>query len=76
MSEILVRDINPDVVEKLNARAEHNRHSLEAELLDILEHAVQEPAIDRLAQIERVRALFAGRAFDDSAKLVCEDRQR
>jgi len=76
MSQILVRDINPDVVEKLKARARRNRRSLEAELRVIVAEAVEEPAVDRLAEVETIRALFAGRAFDDSAKLVCEDRQR
>ena len=76
MPQLLVRDMKPDVVEKLKARAQRNRRSLEAELRVIFEQAVEEPAVDMLAEVERVRALFAGRTFDDSTMLVREDRLR
>ena len=77
MAQVLIRDVAPEVVNKLKARAQRNRRSLEAELRGIVEAAVmEEPAVDMLAEIERVRALFAGRTFDDSAALVREDRQR
>ena len=76
MAQVLIRDVDPEVVVKLKARAQRNRRSLEAELRLIFEEAVQEPKFDMRAEVERVRALFAGRTFEDSAALVREDRER
>ena len=76
MAQVLIRDVPPEVVDKLKARAQRNRRSLEAELRVICEAAAQEPAVDMQAEVERVRALFTGRNFEDSADLLREDRQR
>jgi len=76
MAQMLIRDVDPEVVDRLKARARRNRRSLEAELRIIVTEAAQEPAVDMRAEVERVRALFAGRRFDDSATLLREDRDR
>lgn len=76
MAQVLIRDMTPDVIDKLKARAQRNRRSLEAELRVICEEAAQEPALDMRAEVERVRALFACRNFEDSAGLVRENRDR
>jgi plasmid stability protein len=76
MAQVLVRDVAPEIVDKLKARAQRNRRSLEAEMRVIFEAAVHEPAVDPFAEVERVRALFADRTFSDSAMLVREDRDR
>lgn len=76
LAQVLIRDVAPEVVEKLKARAQRNHRSLEAELRLLVEKAVEEPAVDRRAEVDRVRALFAGRTFDDSAALLREDRTR
>ncbi len=76
MAQVLVRDVTPEIVDKLKARAQRNRRSLEAEMRVIFEAAVHEIAVDPLAEVERVRALFADRTFSDSATLVREDRDR
>jgi plasmid stability protein len=76
MAQVLVRDVAPDIVNRLKLRAQRNQRSLEAELRIIFEDAVQEPAQDRRAEVERIRALFAGRQFSDSAALLREDRDR
>jgi plasmid stability protein len=76
MAQLLVRDVAPEVVEKLKVRAQRNRRSLEAELRVILQDTVQDPTTDMQAEVERVRALFAGRSFDDSAALLRADRER
>ena len=76
MAQVLIRDVSPEVVNKLKARAKRNRRSLEAELRIIFEQAVEEPAVAMLAEVDRVRALFTGRTFEDSAVLVREDRER
>jgi plasmid stability protein len=78
MSQVLVRDVDPAVLEKLKARAKNNHRSLEAELRLVLAKAAAAEAEPTgvQAEVERVRALFAGRRFGDSAELVREDRDR
>jgi len=76
MAQVLIRDVPPEVVERLKVRAQRNRRSLEAELRVIVEKAVEESIEDMLAEVDRVRALFAGRTFGDSAELIREDRER
>ncbi len=76
MAQVLIRDVTPEVVDKLKARAQRNRRSLEAELRIICEQAAQETTVDMRAEVERVRTLFTGRHFEDSTELVREDRDR
>jgi plasmid stability protein len=76
MAQVLIRDVAPSIVESLKARAHRNRRSLEAELRVIVEKAAQEDVMDSVAEVNRVRAMFAGRSFDDSSELVREDRDR
>ena len=76
MAQVLIRDIAPDLVEKLKARAQRNHRSLEAELRVICTEAVRTPAGAIEEDLERVRALFSGRTFSDSAVLLRDDRGR
>lgn len=76
MAQVLVRDLAPAVVEKLKRRARQNGRSLEAELRSILQRAAGEGAEQLLAEVQRVRDMFAGRTFSDSAELIREDRDR
>ena len=77
MASVLVRDLDPAVVERLKARAEENRRSLQKELKAILETAAAQTTwAEARANIERVRERFAGRQFSDSAELIREDRDR
>lgn len=80
MAQVLIRALEPEVIEKLKARARGNRRSLEAELRIVLAEAAAQaeprPPEDIRAQVERIRTLFAGRAFRDSAELLREDRAR
>jgi plasmid stability protein len=79
MSQVLVRDVDSDVLDKLKRRAQKHHRSLEAELRVVLERAAAEdPEEESNIQmtLERVQALFAGRHFSDSAELLREDRQR
>lgn len=73
MAQVLVRDVEPETVEKLKQRAGKNGRSLEAELRVILRQAAEQSG-DPWAEIERVRAAFAGRTFSDSSELIREDR--
>jgi plasmid stability protein len=76
MSQVLVRELDPEVVRRLKARAAASGRSLEAELRLILERAARhDPArVGTLAAT--IRRRLAGRAHSDSADLVAEDRER
>jgi len=76
MSQVLICDIEPDVIEKLKRRAQQNGRSLEADLKLILRQAAQDNRAQIQLEIGRVRALFAGRTFSDSAERLREDRER
>lgn len=76
MARVLIRELDPRVVKKLKSRARWHRRSLQAELKDILERAAATSPADVLARVERVRAMFRGRRFSDSAALIRRDRAR
>lgn len=78
MPQVLVRNVDPGVLVKLKQRARCHERSLEAELRVILGEAVAtvDARVNVEAEIERVRGLFAGRVFSDSAELLREDRER
>lgn len=76
MPHVLVRDLEPDVVEKLKHRARTNGRSLAAEVRTILRQAATHGVEDTRARVDRIRAQFAGREFGDSADLIREDRDR
>ena len=76
MPQVLVRGVAPVVIRKLKARARRHRRSLEAELRDIVETAARMDLADAVAMVRRVRAMFRGRTFSDSAALIRRDRAR
>ncbi len=77
MAQVLVREVEPEVIERLKERARKNGRSLEAELRLIFREAVQEKTPTSAAEeLERVRALFSGRSLSDSTELLRNDRQR
>ncbi len=79
MSQILVRNVDPQVVAGLKRRAKANRRSLESEVRCILEesaHQVKLTHEEALRLCDRIRRRFAGRKFPDSAELIREDRDR
>lgn len=76
MAQVLVRDLEPAVVEKLKKRARKHGRSLGAELRLILRQAAGESLTEVTPEIKRIRALFKGRKFSDSAELLREDRER
>jgi plasmid stability protein len=81
MSEILVRDVDGNVVEQLEARARKNGRSLQAELKLVLEQAARPVSapISRAeyrALADQIRADIGDRPQTDSATLLAEDRAR
>ena len=76
MTQVLVRDLSAEVVKALKRRAQQHGRSLQGELKMILEKAAEQELLDPLAEVRRVRAMFADRTFSDSAELIREDRNR
>lgn len=83
MTQLVIKDLDPLIVEKLLVRAQRQGRSLEAELKAILEAAAEAEVVDRAAvmaaarkRIEQARQKYAGRTFSDSVELLREDRQR
>ena len=83
MSQILIRDLTPEMVSQLKERAKRNRRSLNAEVLTILEEAVprRRTPEERREAMERLRA-FADRNLEksrgipqsDSTEFIRQDR--
>lgn len=76
MAQILVRDVDKKVVDRLKAQAKRNGRSLQAEVKGILESATRlDPdAARKLA--DKIRRQFKGKVFSNSAELIREDRDR
>lgn len=77
MAQLLVRDLDDQVMARLEERARRNRRSLQAEARAILEAAAprytKEEALDVFRALhERMR----DRAMSDSTDLIREDRER
>ena len=75
MSQVLVRDLDPEVLDRLKRRAGNSGRSLQAELKAILEQAAR-PAGDVPALAARIRRKLSGREHSDSAELLAQDRAR
>jgi plasmid stability protein len=76
MAQVLIRDLDPRVVERLKVRARDRGRSLEAELRGILETAAMVDRRESRALAARIRRRLSGRAHSDSAALQAEDRAR
>lgn len=77
MAQVLVRQLNDKVVDRLKKRAKEHRRSLQSEVKAILEDAVPdyERAWKRIDSL-RLRLKRSGRKFSDSADLIRKDRDR
>jgi plasmid stability protein len=77
MAQLLVRNLDPAVVNRLKRRAQGNRRSLQSEVKQILEMAAARltMAEARMAA-NRIRRSLAGRRHSDSVALIREDRDR
>ena len=77
MSQMLVRDLDPEVVERLKARARVHGRSLQKEVKTILEEAAATLSNrEAEAVAESWQRRLAGREYSDSAELLREDRER
>ncbi len=76
MSDLLVRDLDPALVERLKLRAKTSGRSVQAEVKEILKSNLPLPMDEARRRIDEIRAQFLGRRFSDSADLIREDRER
>jgi len=77
MAQVLVRQLDDRVVDRLKKRAKEHGRSLQSEVKTILEEAVPdyEAAWKRIDAL-RKRLGKSARTFSDSAALIREDRDR
>lgn len=77
MAQVLVRQLDDEVVDRLKRRAKEHGRSLQSEVRTILEDAVPdyEGAWKRIDAL-RKRLKKSGRPFSDSTDLIREDRDR
>ena len=77
MAQVLVRQLDDKIVDRLKKRAKEHGRSLQSEVKTILEDAVPdyEGAWKRIEGL-RKRLAKSGRKFSDSAALIREDRDR
>ena len=57
VAQVLIRNIDEQVIERLKARAAAERKSLEQKLRDILAEAAKPSRTERLEEMRRIRAL-------------------
>jgi len=78
MPDVLIRNIEKEVLERLKARAKHNNRSLQEELKEMLElHAKPdiEETRNRVNEIlQKYKA--SGKSFPDSGEELSKDRER
>jgi plasmid stability protein len=77
MPNVLVRDVEKPILDKLKKRATLNGHSLQFEVLTILKDVVSkaEP-LSELETARRIRESLKVKNQSDSTELLREDRQR
>lgn len=75
MAQVLVRNLDDNVVERLRRKAELNGLSLEQELREVLTAAARLTPEERVALSRRIRALTpGGKLRSESADLIRQDR--
>ncbi len=76
MAQIIVRNLDEAVVDRLKARARTNDRSLEAEVRLILEQSAKVDTVQARQIVMERRKKLQGREFVDSVDLIREDRDR
>jgi len=76
MPDLLVRNVERTVIERLKRRARSHGRSLQRELKLILEEAAPLTAEEARGVAEAWHRRFGDRSFGDSADLIREDRER
>lgn len=77
MPNVLVRDVETSVLEKLKIRATRSGRSLQSEVQIILkEAAARQLPLSELETAKKIRNSLAVKEQSDSAELLREDRNR
>lgn len=76
MAQILVRDLDDGLVDRLKGQARRNHRSLQGEVRAIIEDGVRLTPAETATRAEAWRKRLAGRTFGDSTVLVRADRRR
>ena len=84
MTQIVLDNINPDVLDKIRNLAQKNNRTLEDEIKTILAQAAETEAVEKReinisqawSKIDEARQRHAGKIFSDSVELLREDRNR
>lgn len=76
MAQILVRDLDTGIVERLKTRAKQHGRSLQGEVKVILVEAIDLSLRGADTVSARWQTRLGGRTFSDSADLIREDRSR
>jgi len=74
MAQVIVRNLDEHVVSSLKIKAELYGHSLEQELREILKRAAELTPQEKVAMVDRIRAMQARPLTTDSTDLIREDR--
>ena len=76
MAQVVIRNIEDDVVERLKARAAAEKKSLEQKLRDVLTEAAKPSRAEVLAEVDRIRAMTPPRppGAPLAEDLIREDR--
>ena len=74
MAQILIRNIEENVVDRLKKRAALHGRSLQAEVKIILEQTDHFDMASALKVADRIRKKLKGRPVTDSVELLREDR--
>ena len=76
MTQLTVRKLDSNLVQRLKIRAAHHNRSAEAEHRAILEAALRAETSDFWQRAARLRAATRGRTATDGASLIRADRDR
>jgi antitoxin FitA len=76
MGQLLVRNLDDAVVERLKRQAEARKISLEQFLRELLSRAAGPTRAEMLAEADRIRSMTPKPLTDDSTDLIRADRDR
>ena len=80
MPQVLIRNVDQDILNRLKIQASTHGRSLQAELKTILEESVRQPqklsVKEFLKEIERLHKGLGRCILSDSAELIRKDRER
>ena len=76
MPDVLVRDVESAVLEKLKKKAAENGRSLQSEVRFIISDYVKSEPLSDQKVAKKIKDMLRGRNHTDSAKLLREDRAR